>query len=519
MKTSSSPIEYFDPKDENIKKEILAMIAQFLDENGYKSSAQVLSDEANLKSEEEDQKKTELGALKAALKSDDWPKIESLQLEKSLAPRFIYQVYRYHFITLLSSGDSQAALQFLSGRLRPYKNFEEPAKDFEYLCKLLVNSSSANNPEQIPNANETLNKLLSFIDTAMGSSAFTYTNTTTVIPNGRLFRLIQQSVSLSLSKYSSMCSVKSIVNDFKPAIFPEETSKSLPVQHKGSVKTLCYIPNTQTIVSGDSEGDVVIWDLKRRMKTGVLKGQKGRIWSVASKVPTIAVSGSGDGSIFVWNLSNRSSPIVIRDHENDIYSVDINKSSTKLISGGFDKSFSMYDIETGKKIFQETKHIAPITCVKFDSSGQLAITGGNDRSIKIWDMRNALVVRELPTVLSEVSAVDSDTTFTRIIGSTNNSTIRLWDVRMSEAVSMFRGHQNTSKYFIRACFGPNDRTILTGSEDGFVYVYGCSSGSVVEKLCTGQNTAYGMVYCESPKMFVSYGDSNVIQLYEAKSNQ
>ena len=115
-KDGTNQQQFFDPNDENIKKEILFMIAQYLDETGFRSSAQILSEEANFSSDHS-ARKEKLIKLKNALKENDWSQIESLQIDKNQNPRFVYQLYRYHFIEILSTGDFNKALQFLSSRL------------------------------------------------------------------------------------------------------------------------------------------------------------------------------------------------------------------------------------------------------------------------------------------------------------------------------------------------------------------------------------------------------------------
>ncbi|EAY22773.1 hypothetical protein TVAG_477020 [Trichomonas vaginalis G3] len=516
-RNQSEQKNYFDPKDEKIQKEILMMITQYLDETGFRSSAQILSDEAKINSSKDSNRKQEMNSLKASLKAGDWTQIESLQLDKTQSPRFIYQLYRYHFLELVVSGDAHAALQFLSSRLRPYKAFEDPTGDFDSLCLLLVDSASTSGIETPPNLAEALDKLLSLVDTSLESITYNSSQRSDTIPKGRLVRLMQQAVSLQLSCYPRGA-VKSIVNNFKPAILPSCVPKSLPVEHKGPIKTISVIPGTDTFISGGADSNVIVWDLKRKMKSCVLKGHTGRVWSVVAKKPTVAASSGGDGTIRIWNLQSRETRYTIQDFTNDVYAVDMDSSGAKLISGGFDRTFCLYDIESGKPVFKKQGHLASITSVLFDPSGNMAITGGKDLAIKIWDIRNALVVRVLAPVLSEVTSVHADRSFSYILGSTKNSTIRLWDMRMSEAVNLLRGHSNTSKHFVRACFGPDDRTVLSGSDDGKIYVFGATSGNILESFPAHPKGSYGMVYCESMRQFISYGEDNLIQVWDEKSN-
>jgi WD40 repeat protein len=57
-------------------------------------------------------------------------------------------------------------------------------------------------------------------------------------------------------------------------------------------------------------------------------------------------------------------------------------------------------------------------------------------------------------------------------------------------VRRFKGHQNTSKNFVRSCFGPNEELIVGGSEDGTIYIWDIDTGNILQQL-TGHS---GMVY-------------------------
>ena len=46
----------------------------------------------------------------------------------------------------------------------------------------------------------------------------------------------------------------------------------------------------------------------------------------------------------------------------------------------------------------------------------------------------------------------------------------------------FKGHHNTSKNFVRARFGPGRGQVVSGSEDGIVYVWDLESARLMQKL-------------------------------------
>ena len=69
-----------------------------------------------------------------------------------------------------------------------------------------------------------------------------------------------------------------------------------------------------------------------------------------------------------------------------------------------------------------------------------------------------------------------------LLTASKDNSNRLWDMRMGKPIQRFKGHQNTSKNFVRAVFGPSEKVILGGSEDGNVYMWDAESGLLLHKL-------------------------------------
>lgn len=51
-----------------------------------------------------------------------------------------------------------------------------------------------------------------------------------------------------------------------------------------------------------------------------------------------------------------------------------------------------------------------------------------------------------------------------MLSSSKDNSNRLWDLRLGKPLRRFKGHQNTSKNFIRSAFGPNERYACCADE-------------------------------------------------------
>jgi len=99
-----------------------------------------------------------------------------------------------------------------------------------------------------------------------------------------------------------------------------------------------------------------------------------------------------------------------------------------------------------------------------------------------------------------------------MISCSKDNSNRLWDVRMIRPVRRFRGHQNTSKNFIRASF-LNDSLIVGGSEDGVIYIWDTDTGDLIQKLRGHTETVYCSVWNSNQSMLCSCSDDNTLKTW------
>jgi WD40 repeat protein len=124
-----------------------------------------------------------------------------------------------------------------------------------------------------------------------------------------------------------------------------------------------------------------------------------------------------------------------------------------------------------------------------------------------------LVTAQLAPVLGEVTGLAADTNFVRVLAATKDNTNRIWDLRMADAVVLLRGHRNAQKHFVRARFGPDEKVVIGGSEDGKIWCWDAGSGEVIEKIVAHRGGVYDVVWSSHGHCFASCGDDPGILLW------
>ena len=87
---------------------------------------------------------------------------------------------------------------------------------------------------------------------------------------------------------------------------------------------------------------------------------------------------------------------MLEDHSEFITSLVITPDGQKLISGSFDETIKIWDLETGYLLNTLKFHTGGVKCVAITPDGQTLVSAGWDNTIKIWDLKTNELLHSLP---------------------------------------------------------------------------------------------------------------------------
>ena len=129
---------------------------------------------------------------------------------------------------------------------------------------------------------------------------------------------------------------------------------------------------------------------------------------------TKIVSGCFDNTISIWNIDEKSDKygeniLTLNDHSASIKSVGFNHNSTLIVSGSYDKTIRVWNVDNksnyyGKCILILEGHTKSVTSVGFNHDGTKIVSGSNDITIRLWNLKGNLskkliLVKSLQMVL------------------------------------------------------------------------------------------------------------------------
>ena len=306
------------------------------------------------------------------------------------------------------------------------------------------------------------------------------------------------------------------------------TFKSLPFrgEHRRAVSSLCFAPELcnsldALVCSASADGSAKMWALTQDhldVLSARLPGKSVFTLPVVSNFVghsrgindvtwnyngSYLATASDDKSARLWDVETAAPLIDFQGHSNFVFSVKFNPQSNLLATGSFDETVKLWDIRCGECITTLAAHSDPVTSVDFNRDGTCVASGSYDGLIRVWDTATGECLK---TIYAEGNPPVSFLRFSPngkfILSSTLDSRLRMWQVSGDKSVSktgdryksqgghffkIYGGkgcHQNTKFCaFSDFCItNRNQQSIVTGSEDGKLYIYDLQTKAVRQTL-------------------------------------
>jgi len=258
-------------------------------------------------------------------------------------------------------------------------------------------------------------------------------------------------------------------------------------------------------VGGDKT--VFLWDVARAEVLRRFSGHSGRCNAVV-------FGGEDDSVVITGKTSTCTSEVGTGCVKCDVL--------TGLRTGSFDATVKFWDTKSNS-----TKPLLTLSEAK-DSVSSLAVAGHDvfagsiDGRVRMYDIRMGEVYIDL--IGAPVTSVTTTNQADSMLVSTLDSTLRLMDRRDGKCLKAYKndGFVN-EKYRIRSTLGAGDVFILSGSENGEIFIWDLLGGSVKHRLrhdpasehkstAGKEDVISAVAYCPTRKEWASAGGDGMFPL-------
>ena len=203
-----------------------------------------------------------------------------------------------------------------------------------------------------------------------------------------------------------------------------------------------------------------------------------------------ALSGSYDKTVRLWDLESGKCLRVLEGHADRVLSVSLSTDGRCALSGSDDKTVRLWDLESGKCLRVLKGHVdnamslpeghaASVLSVSFSRDSRRALSGSEDKTVQLWNLESGKCLRVLEGHAASVLSVSLSGNGRRALSGSSDKTVRLWDLNSGRCLRVLEGH---AAKVLSVSLSGDGRRALSGSDDNTVRLWDIDSGRCLRIL-------------------------------------
>ncbi len=269
-------------------------------------------------------------------------------------------------------------------------------------------------------------------------------------------------------------------------ILPEaEPEKAIPtseiirfVGHVGSVEAIAFHPTQPWLLSGGSDQQLILWDIASEREIRRFDGHRDAItsiwfssdgerflsagrdkriffWDIQSNIPIkeyprlhadptsiarnikdVSIVGLLNGEILLFDPTAVFPTQTIKGHLLSVNTIRFSPNGQTFLSGGNDRTVSLWDGNSGKKILTFQGHKEAVLCAEFSPDGQSVVSAGKDKAAILWETATGREKARFSGHLGDITAVGFSTDGSRVMSASKDRTVIFWDAASGKKLAV-----------------------------------------------------------------------------------
>ncbi|HKQ08474.1 MAG TPA: TIR domain-containing protein [Blastocatellia bacterium] len=288
---------------------------------------------------------------------------------------------------------------------------------------------------------------------------------------------------------------------------------------------VAFTSDGKILAMGNSDGTVILWDVKAKREISRFDSQSEGIESVRFlENDNVLASSSITGKIELWNIKTEQevttfnvADIEVTEDENSsvVFSPDgrILASTVVVIEHCGECGIDLWDIKSGKKKATLKGHTQNIYAMAFSPDGKTLASGSADQTIKIWDLNTG---HELATLRAEewVRSITFSPDGKVLASGGMTGTVSLWDVRSHRELVQLKGHSGIVRVVE---FSADGKLLASGCDDATIKLWDVQNRQELRTLKSHIETINSIVFSPDRNIVASASGDGCVKLWEIKT--
>jgi RNA polymerase sigma factor (sigma-70 family) len=303
---------------------------------------------------------------------------------------------------------------------------------------------------------------------------------------------------------------------------PKIVAEQATLSASAPVLTIAFSPDGKVLVSGASDGKVILWDVrggKELMSIGGAAGEKASVSSVMFSPDGKALAGAcADHNVRLWDITTGKELASFpkkgenRAHKSKVVSLAYSPDGKKLVSGDADHVVIAWDLPSGELSWGHVK----IESFAFAPDGQIVAAANKDGTMLILDATNGKWLRQFGAPVARSPSVGS-LAFSpdgKLVAVAGEDTVRLWDVASGKEIRRLLAH---NKGVTSVAFSPDGRSLVSAGEDRTVRLWELATGKEIAVLKGHTDTVNSVAFSPDGSLLATGSADRTIKLWKWKA--
>ena len=285
--------------------------------------------------------------------------------------------------------------------------------------------------------------------------------------------------------------------------------------HNGDIRSLAVSKDGKRLLSGSMDHRTILWDTETGKELRKFEG-KGWAWSVAFSPDEKKALASGgiDKTMRLWNIADGKEEREFTGNTSRVYGAAFSPDGKHVAGGGaeFDCSIRIYEADTCKEVRKLEGHKGWVWKIAYSPDGKkLASAGANDKSFRIWDAETGKTLIEGKDAHDggNVVGVAFSPDGKSLLTTGRDLSVKSWDVEKGTLIRKYLGAGDNVEAI---AFSPDGKRFLAG-ETRIVHVFDTETGKIVHRFEDHTDEVLAVAFLPDGRRAVSGGKDNVIRLW------
>ncbi|KAM9409939.1 WD repeat-containing protein 82-like [Pholidichthys leucotaenia] len=260
---------------------------------------------------------------------------------------------------------------------------------------------------------------------------------------------------------------------------------------KNSEKVNCfdYSPDGESAISSSDDDSIVLYDIREGRPNRTLFSKKYGVdlirYTYGNADTVVYSSNKLDDTIRYLSLTDNKFIRYFPGHTARVTALSMSPVDSTFISSSLDKTIRIWDLRS-QNCQGMTDPLGTPLC-SFDPNGLIFAAGVDSQMVKLYDLRGFEKgpFASFETRFNRVcywTGLKLSNDGKQILICTNGGAIRVLNAFKGDVLHTFSGYNNSKGISLEACFTPDSKFVMIGSEDGRVHVWSTESGMKVSVL-------------------------------------